>query len=451
VEARHTLPARTLREGIPPGPRLPTALQTARWVGRPTRFMESCRRRYGDAFSIRIAREGTWVMVCDPDDIKTVFTGDPNVLYAGEANSVLGPLVGSRSLLLLDGPGHLAERKIMLPPFHGERMQRYADTMAAVAAEELNRWPVGRPFEVWPAMQSVTLEVIVRTVFGVEDAARLDRLRAALRELLDWAGTRQRLILLAVLGASRIRSVRGFAEARERVDELLLDEVRARRGEPGLAERQDVLSLLLQARREDGSPMSDRELRDELVTLLVAGHETTATALAWTFERLVHHPAALARLRDELAAGEDDYLDAVVKETLRLRPVLPIVVRRLKAPFEVAGYRLPAGVTVAPCIYLVHRREDVYPDPLAWRPERFLERPAGTYTWMPFGGGVRRCLGASFALFEMKQVLRTVLPRVELRTDNGPGERIVRRTITYVPDRGARIVVERRAAAPVAA
>jgi cytochrome P450 len=403
--------------------------------------MTRCRARYGDTFKVEIAREGTWVFVSRPEDVETVFKGDPEVLRAGEGNAVLGPLVGANSLLLLDGRRHLRERKLMLPPFHGARMEHYADTMRAVAEEELARWPVGRSFPVWPAMQAVTLEVIMRTVFGVEDAARLDRLRAALRGLLDWTGDRNRLLFLAVIGLERTQRVGSFRRAIEAVDRLLMEEIAQRRADPALAERDDVLSLLLQARYDDGQPMEDRELRDELVTLLVAGHETTATALAWTFERLVHHPDVLARVREEEADGE--YLDAVIKETLRLRPILPVVVRKLAQPFEVAGHRLPAGITVVPCIYLMHRRADVYPDPLAFRPERFLDQPAGTYTWIPFGGGVRRCLGASFALFEMKQVLSTVLPRVELRTEAGAGERIVRRTITYVPEHGARIEIER--------
>lgn len=429
---------------LPPGPRLPVALQTARWVRRPTDFMERCRRRYGDTFSVRIAREGTWVFVTHPDDVKTVFTGDPEVLRAGEGNAVLGPLVGANSLLLLDAPRHMRERKLMLPPFHGERMQGYADVMSEVAETELRSWPVGNRFPVWPAMQSVTLEVIMRTVFGVEDAARLDRLRAALRAFLDWTGDRNRLLLLAVIGLSRTERLPAFRRTADRVGELLHEEIRRRRDAADLEQREDVLSLLLTARYDDGGAMTDQELRDELVTLLVAGHETTATALAWTFERLVHRPDVLDRVRDELAAGEHTYLDAVIRETLRLRPILPVVVRKLAEPFELGGRMLPAGVTVVPCIYLMHRRADVYPDPYAFRPERFLEQAPGTYTWIPFGGGVRRCLGASFALFEMRQVLATVLPQVELRPESGQGERIVRRTITYVPEHGAQIAIELR-------
>jgi cytochrome P450 len=224
-------------------------------------------------------------------------------------------------------------------------------------------------------------------------------------------------------------------------DEMLYDEIARRRADPGLAEREDILSLLLQAAHEDGRPMSDVELRDELVTLLVAGHETTATALSWALERLVRHPEKLVRLRDEVRAGEDDYLDAVVKETLRLRPVLPLVVRMLTEPVEIGDYLLPKGTRVAPCIYLVHRREDVYPQPHAFRPERFLEQPAGTYTWIPFGGGVRRCLGASFALFEMKQVLGALVGGLQIEAARPESERVRRRQITLAPSRGGEVVV----------
>jgi len=430
-----------LRDGIPPGPNLPPALSTARWMVRPTAYMEECRRRYGDVFSFPIVREGRWVLVADPDDVKRVFQASPEALRAGEANAVLGPIVGSRSLLLLDGSRHLEERRIMLPAFHGERMQSYASIMREAAEAEAARWPRGEAFPVWPATQAITLEVIMRAVFGVEGSERLDPLRAALRELLDWAGERSRLFLLAFIGSKRMHRVSAFARATEAVSELLLEEIRRHRADPRLDEREDILSLLLQARYEDGSAMGDDELRDELVTLLVAGHETTATSLAWTFERLVHHPEVLARLQD--APEDGDYLDAVIKETLRLRPVLPIVVRKVHEPFEVGGWRLPVGSTIAPCIYLIHRDPRIYPDPLSFRPERFLDRPAGTYTWLPFGGGVRRCIGASFALFEMKEVLRTLLPLWDLSAAGAP-ERIVRRTITYVPQHGARILATPR-------
>jgi len=284
----------------------------------------------------------------------------------------------------------------------------------------------------------VTLEVIMRAVFGLREGERLERLRDALRSLLDRTTNPATMMLFNIIGVDGMSRFNRAIRLLENVDGLILDEIHERRGAADLAERDDILSLLLQARHEDGSPMSDRELRDELMTLLVAGHETSATALSWAMERLVRHPEALARLRED---GEE-YADAVIKETLRLRPVLPVVVRRVKEPIEIGGRLLPAGVTVAPCIYLVHRRPDVYPEPLRFRPERFLHAKAGTYTWFPFGGGVRRCLGASFALFEMSIVLRVMARALDLRPVRPERERTKRRAITLVPGRGGEVVAE---------
>jgi cytochrome P450 family 135 len=428
---------------LPPGPTTSRLLQTVRWMYRPGPMLEDCRRRYGDMFTLRIAHEGDWVFLADPDAIKQVFTGDPRVLHAGEANVVVLPLLGHHSLLLLDEGAHMSQRKLMLPPFHGERMRGYEQVMTEVAAEEIDSWPAGQPYAVRPAMQRITLEVIIRTVFGVQDDEKRARLRAALSGALEWGGDPRRMAVLATLGPQRVARSSMFRRVREPADELIYDEIRERRGAPDLAQRDDVLSMLLQARHEDGSEMSDEQLRDQLMTLLVAGHETTASSLAWAVERLVRNPPVLARLRDEVAAGEDEYVDAVCKETLRLRPILALVLRRLTEPMEIGGRLLPAGSNLAPCIYLVHRRADVYPEPYAFRPERFIEQPAGTYTWIPFGGGVRRCLGASFAQFEMRVVLRELVRRLELRASDERPERVTRRAITLVPDRGGEIVVER--------
>jgi cytochrome P450 family 135 len=430
------------RRELPPGPSTPRPLQTIRWIFRPGAMLEDCRRRYGDMFTLRIAHEGTWVFLADPDAVKQVFTGDPRVLHAGEANIVLLPMLGHHSVLLLDEAAHMSQRKLLLPSFRGERMRGYEDTMAEVARAEIDRWPRGEPHPVRPAMQRITLEVIMRTVFGVQEEAGRRPLRDALQEALEWGSDPRRLALLASFGPRRVASMRMLRRVRDPADQLIYEEIRRRRDAADLAERDDVLSLLLQARHDDGSHMTDEELRDELMTLLVAGHETTASALAWAVERLVRHPDKLARARD----GEDEYLDAVCKETLRLRPILALVLRRLTEPMEIGGRPLPAGVNLAPCIYLVHRRADVYPDPLAFRPERFLEQPAGTYTWIPFGGGVRRCLGASFAMFEMKVVLRELVGRLELRPTDPRPERVKRRAITLVPERGGTVVAERRAA-----
>ena len=409
--------------------------------------MEDAARRYGDMFTLRITNEGTWVFVSHPDAVKQVFTGDPRLLHAGEANVVLLPVLGSHSVLLLDDDAHMAQRKLMLPSFHGERMRGYEQTMADVAAREIERWPAGVPVRAWPTMQAITLEVIMRTVFGVRDSERVERLGEVLRASLAWAAEPRRMAQLALLGPRRIAERGTLRAALEPTDALIYEEIRARRDAPDLAERDDVLSLLLQARHDDGTAMTDKELRDELMTLLVAGHETSATALAWALEALTHHPAALERLRDEVDAGEDAYLDAVVKETLRLRPVIALVLRRLIEPMEIGGRLLPAGVNVAPCIYLMHRRPDVYDEPRAFRPERFLEKPPGTYTWIPFGGGVRRCLGASFAQFEMKVVLRELVSRLDMRAARAEPERRVRRAIVFAPHRGGEVVVTRRAAA----
>jgi cytochrome P450 len=414
------------------------------WWRRPLEVLQHCRTRYGDTFSYRLPYEGTWVFVSDPEAVKQVFTGDPRLLHAGEANIVLLPVLGDNSVLLLDEPEHMVQRKLMLPPFHGKRMQRYGELMATIAADEIDRWPSDRPLPTRPRMQALTLEVILRAVFGVDEGERLEHLRDELRRMLEMISDPRRAIFLVLLGPRRIGRFPPFRRALERVDRILFEEIETRRQAPDLGEREDILSLLVQARHEDGREMSARELRDELITLLVAGHETTATAHAWAIELLARHPAALARLREGLDAGEEDFLDAVIKETLRLRPVIALVLRKLVEPMEIGGHLLPAGVSVAPSIYLLHRRPEIYPEPERFRPERFLERPAGTYTWIPFGGGVRRCLGASFAEFEMRVVLRELVARRALRPVGSEPERPVRRTITNVPSRGAEVIAEAR-------
>jgi cytochrome P450 len=426
---------------LPPGPRMPRPVQTAIWARGAQWMLAQCRRRFGDTFRLDIAYEGTWILLSNPEDVRRVFTGDPNILHAGEANGILRPVLGDNSVLLLDGAPHMEQRKLMLPSFHGERMKRYGELMSEIAAAEIERWPHAEPYRIRPRMQAVTLEIILRAVFGVEEGERMEQLRQQLRRMLDMITDPRRLVFLLALGPERIRSFPPFRREVERVDHLIYAVIAERRAAGDLADRVDILSLLLQARREDGSPMSDRELRDELVTLLVAGHETTATALAWAVERLARHPEKLDRLAAEVEAGEDTYLKAVVVETLRLRPVISIVNRTLKEPFEIEGYTLPAGVKVAPCIYLVHRRADVYPEPERFLPERFLERPPGTYTWIPFGGGVRRCLGGAFAQFEMEVVLRELVARTTVRPARPEPERVFRRAITETPRHDAEVLV----------
>jgi cytochrome P450 family 135 len=432
---------------LPPGPRRPSLIQMWEWIARPIPFLERCNRLYGDMFTVRFP-VGTIVFISDPEVIKEIFTGDPDLLHAGEANATpLEPLMGKNSVLLLDGPEHMRQRKLMLPSFHGERMQRYGDLMREITEAEIRRWPVAEPFPLRPRTQAITLEIIMRALFGIEDAERLDQLRGRLGRLLD-IGMKPTALASVVLAPLRKtigrRTWDRFQRLRSDVDEVLYDEIARRRNAPDIAERGDVLSVLLQARDEQGKPLTDVELRDELITLLVAGHETTATTIAWAFDLLLRHPRELERLQDEIEGDEgDEYLDAVIKETLRIRPVVPGVVRKLTAPFEVGGRQFPAGIRLAPNIYLTHRRADVYPEPDRFNPERFLDRPADTYSWLPFGGGIRRCLGASFALYELKVVIPTIVRNVTLRAVGDQPEPIRRRAITFVPARDAMVRVER--------
>ena len=423
---------------LPPGPRLPVAAQTVAYWRSPQAYLRRCRHRYGPVFTIRIAPSGTLVYVADPALIKQVFTGDPAVFHAGEGNSILGPILGTRSVLVVDEQDHLWRRKLMLPMFHGEAVRAYAEVVREVTEAEVDRWPVGEPFALHPRMKALTLEVILRAVFGVDDPARLAALHEALpplTEITDVIALQWLFPWLPDAGPWR-----RYRLARERADALLFDEIRRRRVASDLGERRDILSLLLLARTEDGEPLDDQELRDQLVTLLLAGHETTATALAWAFERLVRHPDALARATE----GDDAYLDAVAQETLRVRPVIVDVVRTLQRPVHVAGYDLPAGVTLTPAIDVVQHDAGLWPDPYAFRPERVLDGGPAPYSWIPFGGGVRRCLGAAFAQMEMRVVLRTVLSRAVLRAAEAADEPSHTKQITQVPRHGARVVLESR-------
>jgi len=431
---------------LPPGPRMPSALQAIGWARRPFPMMKRCRERYGDIFTMRILHSGTWVFLCDPDDVKKVFTAPPASMGVALQNPLLLPVLGARSVMLLNEPDHMTRRRMMLPPFHRERADGDVEMMAEVSRAAVRSWPAGEPFELWPRMQAITQEVIVRTVFGFEDDGRLQPIREALTNLTEALNNPKRLSRLAALGAGWIARSRGFRAAMEPVERALMGEIERRRRE-GENGRKDIVSLLIDARYEDGSPLSEKDLRDEMLTLLTDG--PTSSSLAWAFERLLRHPDKLARLREEVDSGESTaYLDAVVQETLRLCPPVPVVARKLLEPMELGGYLLPAGTTVSPCVYLIHRDEKVYPHPRSFIPERFLEKPPGTYTWIPFGGGVRRCLAASYAELEMKRVLRTVLREVELHPVEGDSERVTRSAISFSPDKRARVIAEPRAPVP---
>ena len=426
---------------LPPGPSAPSFVQLGARFALGLRFLEWCARRYGDLFTLRMPGGEQVVFIADPQALKSVFTAPPGTFEIGTGgNAILEPLLGSGSLLLLDGQAHMRQRRLLLPPLHGERMQRYMDLMEDATTRSLEQWPLGTPFPLHRRMQDITFDVILRAVFGVEGTDRHEPLRAALRTVLDFGRSRAAFIPWVRHWAhgSWVR----FIHEREQVDALLYDEI-ARRRREGAEGREDIFSMLLAARYEDGSPMTDKELRDELITLLVAGHETTATALAWTFELLFRHDAVARRLLAELRDGDEQYLEAVVTEALRVRPVIAQVSRKATAPFRLDGYEVPAGTLLAPSIYLVHRRADIYPHPAGFKPERFLDGGPETYSWLPFGGGVRRCVGASFATVEMKVVLRTVLTRAGLRPASHEPEPAVPRAITLAPKHGAMAVLER--------
>jgi cytochrome P450 family 135 len=432
---------------LPPGPKQPRYAQALQWVMRPQEFVVRQRERFGDVFTLEFIDGQPLVVLSDPEDVRTVFTGSAEVMHAGEANKLLAPILGSRSILLLDEAEHLRHRRLLLPPFHGERMLRYEQIMAEATRRELATWQEGETIEMLPRMQAITLEVIMRAVFGIEDGLGKERLRVLLRTMLQQTTNMRQMALSLILGPDSERLQQRLDEVLSPVDEELYRVIAEHRCAPDLEEREDILSMLLLARDEDGQPLSDEELRDELMTLLLAGHETTASSLSWAFEQLTQKPQTLERLTEELRGGDDEaYVDAVIQETMRLRPVLPIVIRVLKEPITVGQgrFRLPAGTRVAPAIILVHLRDDIYPEPFEFRPERFIETPPGTYTWIPFGGGMRRCVGSAFALFEMRAVLRAVLTTFDIEAAGGP-ERITRRSLTIVPDHGGRVRVVRRA------
>ena len=430
---------------LPPEPKGSSLSQTLRWAFRPLQFMDDCRRKYGDNFSVRfLGFERPMVLISDPVAIKALYMERSHGLPPGR-NIILEPILGSGSLLIQEGAEHLSRRKLMLPPCHGERMRSYEAAVDEIVSAEVDSWPLDTEFPIHSRMQAVTLEVILRVVFGVSEGPRLERLRGMLANVLqETASPRAQIIGLATRRFGGKGPWAKFEGALREVDELLYAEIAEHREKPGLEDREDVLSMLMLAEFEDGGKMDDSELRDQLMTLLLAGHETTATALAWTFDLLLRHPQALQRLRDELAAGEDEYLRATISESLRLRPVIPLAGRRLSTELVADGLTLPAGTDVTPAIWLTHTRADVYPEPYAFKPERFLDGGPDTYGWIPFGGGIRRCIGASFAEFEMRIALREVLTRCDLRKANPAPEKTGRRNITLSPKDGTPVVVSAR-------
>ena len=431
---------------LPPGPSFPRWLQTAGFMLGGVRYLDWCRRRYGDIVTMGTLFDEQFVMLFDPATVKELFQGSGDGLHAGEANALLGPIVGERSVLLLDGAEHLRHRRLLLPPFHGKRMLAHVETMRACADTEIDRWPVGEPFTLLESMQSLTLRVILRAVFGYTPGAEEDELARRLRAMVEpLSRARGVMVLNAVMrGRNERAAAQRFAERKRAVDEIVYAEIARRRADEELAERDDVFSALLLARDEEGVALTDREVRDELLTLLLAGHETTATGLAWTFDLVLHD----ARVRARAHEGEDRYLDAVIKESLRIRPVIPGVGRVVRErPFAIGGYMVPVGIEINPSIRTIHRRGDLYRNPRAFSPERFLDDGGGqvpdTYTWVPFGGGTRRCLGASFAQTEMRVVLARVLERTALSPVDPELAETQFRAITLAPKGGVRVRQDR--------
>ncbi len=416
-------------------------MQTLRWMFRPIPLMERCRRRYGPVFSMNLGPAAV-VMVADPRLAKEVMTGDPEVFRAGDTNGLFRPVVGSHSILLLDGDEHLRHRRIMLPGFGGGHGQRFADQVREIAEARVSSWEPGQRLKLRDEMEAISFDSIMRVVFNDDSTDRHERLRELIPEMMDRCDSPFTLIPWFRRSLAGLSPYARLIKVVRQVDEALYEAIRERRADPLVQLRDDVLSLLLRAGHEDGTPLADREIRDELLTLVMAGYETTTSGLAWSFERLLRSPEQMSRLLHDLEAGDERYLGAVVQETLRARPVVPVVARRLRDSRQLGRYMLPAGTILMVSIYLVHNDPETYPEPEKFKPERFLGGTPEDAAWIPFGGGVRRCLGASFAQLEMKVVLREVLTRVRLRAISPKPEPEARKRFTFAPGGAAAAQVE---------
>ncbi|MFN0053102.1 MAG: cytochrome P450 [Planctomycetales bacterium] len=443
---------------LPPGPRTPSWWQLIRFSGDLLRLLDESQRQFGDTFTLRIAGNGRFVMISDPQAVREVFLGDPEVLHSGEANALFIATVGPSSVLVLDGAPHARQRRVVVPPFKGERMRAFFDAMRLETLDEVSAWPVGTPFRSLPAMRRITLRVILRTGLGLAPGPEMDRLEHKVERFLSNGRQRYALVMMTVIPIEKLSGSRWVPLFRQlsELDDDLFALIAARRRGDQVPTGENVLDDLLAATHEDGSPLDDREVRDALITVLIAGHETTALALSWALVEIAAHPAVADRLGDELSRvtggappesghmSDLEYLDGAVRESLRLRPVVPFVVRKTVRPFPLGDREYPAGVVLCPCSYLVHRREELYPDAEQFRPERFLERKFGPHEWFPFGGGNRVCVGMPFALYEMKVLLATLLSQVRLSRPTGTRSRARRYGIVLGPDDGGRVIVESR-------
>jgi cytochrome P450 len=443
------------RDRLPPAFALPRIAQTLRFNVRQIEFVFRARRELGEVFRFRgIIDDELVVVISHPDHARSLFTADPELAPSLTGESALRPIVGPNSVITLTGPAHMRQRKLLLPPFHGEAVERYTAMIAGAAGREIDRWPLNRPFALAPAMQAITLDVIMSGIFGIEGAPAAGTPERGLREAIRHAATistHKSAQLLELLNIGRREPAGLLRRLVAGLDRYVYASIAARRCANDAGERADILSLLLMARHEDGSPMSDEELRDELLTLVLAGHETTANTLAWTFERLLRTPHAYNRLREEVRASDSseaggEYVEATIHEAMRSRPVIPLIGRRVQVPWQLGEWQLPAGTSVLVSILLLHHRPDVYPDPFAFRPERFLGVKPGTYTWIPFGGGIRRCLGATLAMAEQRAVLRAVARRTDMSVADPAPEHARHRNVTMIPADGARVLLRSRTA-----
>jgi cytochrome P450 len=417
------------------------------WVRNPPALLREGKDRYGDIWMFRMQAGITFVFIYDPVLVEQVFTADPTVLHGGDAYAQLATaLLGKHSLIVLDESEHERARNLLRPSFHLDHVERFREHVTHACEESLATWPLHTPIPVLARMQEITLHTIMTAIFGVSGPV-LERLKARVTEIVAY-GSNERRMAMIQLWRLRDRMPRSFARLLDAVNAEVYDVIATARRDPNLAQRDDVLAMLLCTTYDDGTAMSDVEIRDELVTLLMQGHQSTGTALAWALERLTRHPDVLERLRDEAQAGQEEYLDAVVKELLRIRPPLPMALRMAKQPYEIGGYEVEPGMSLAPCSFIIHRRPDIYPDPLQFRPERFLGKPESPYTWFPFGGPPRNCIGRSFATMEIKMVLRTLVLNARFEPSAEPDEGFARRGVMFSPKQGGRVVLRERA--PVA-
>jgi len=430
---------------------LPRAAQVLRFSQRQIQFVFGARRRHGDVFRMRSTLPGGPVITCHPDHVRSLFTAKPEQAPSLTGESPLRPILGTQSVLTSVGERHMRQRKLLLPPFHGEAIERYTEMIRTATEREIDRWPLDRPFALAPRMQAITLDVIMAGIFGIEGkpAPRSPegRLRSTIKRLVA-ASTSPLAQVGELININREDAVGLTRIGVELLDRPTYAVIRARRADEGLAERRDILSLLLQARAEDGEAMDDKEVRDELLTLVLAGHETTANSLSWAWERLVRNPAAHEALREAVRNGDEpasaEQVEATIVESMRSRPVVPFIGRRVTVPWQLGDYAARSGSAIGMSILLVHHREDLYPEPFEFRPERWLGRKPGTYEWIPFGGGIRRCLGAALAMAEMRVVLEATARRLDLEAPDPEPERALHRNVTMIPAKGGRVIMRSR-------